>query len=164
MRRAKYGDWAATSCTELNAGSPSPAAVSADRPHRKPSGDWRRHAGSHGSVKMTRLPGSVPGACFAGSHSPRPLPLAPPAPRRIAPRCSPASQLLRQGLTSHVRASSATAPHLPDANLGATCPWAEREISRFPYKERPHMLGVSDHAGSSGHSRSRAPSVLPSVQ
>jgi hypothetical protein len=31
-----------TSCTELDAGSPSPAAVTADRPHRKPSGDWRR--------------------------------------------------------------------------------------------------------------------------
>jgi hypothetical protein len=24
----------------------------ADRPHRKPSGDWRQHAGSHGSVKF----------------------------------------------------------------------------------------------------------------
>jgi hypothetical protein len=42
---------ASTTCTELDAGSPSPAAVTADRPHRKPSGDWSRHAGSHRSVK-----------------------------------------------------------------------------------------------------------------
>jgi len=42
---------------------------------------------------------------------------APPqiAPQRAVPLCSPASQLLWQGQTSRVRASSATAPHLPDA-------------------------------------------------
>ena len=43
-------------------------------------------------------------------------PLAPPAPRPrfwTPRRCSSASQLLRQGLTSHGRASSATAPASP---------------------------------------------------
>ena len=30
----------------------STVTVKADRPHRKPSGDWRWHAGSHGSVKF----------------------------------------------------------------------------------------------------------------
>src|SRR2546429_3466928 len=47
-----------------------------------------------------------------------PLRLAPPqiAPQRLAPFCSPASQLLWQGPTSRARASSATAPRLPDAD------------------------------------------------
>ena len=64
---------------------------------------------------MTRLTGSAYGACFAGPHSPWSLPFAPPTPRRIAPLCSPASSLLWRGPTSRVRASSATAPRLPDA-------------------------------------------------
>jgi hypothetical protein len=51
---------------------------------------------------VTRLPGSVPSPCFAGSHLSWPLPFAPP-------------KLLWQGLTSRDRASSATAPRLPDA-------------------------------------------------
>src|SRR5260370_7603625 len=67
---------------------------------------------------VTRLPGSEPGTCYAGPHSPRPLPLAPPAPRRIAPRCSPASQLLRRGPTSPAPASSGTAPPPPPAGPG----------------------------------------------
>src|SRR5262244_253060 len=64
---------------------------------------------------VTRSSGSASGTCFAGSHSPWSPPFAPPTPRRIAPLCSPASQLLWRGPTSRVRASSATAPHLPDA-------------------------------------------------
>src|SRR5215467_1272656 len=57
---------------------------------------------------------------------PRSSPLAPPTPPRLvppqiapqwmAPLCSPASQLLWRGATSRARASSATAPHLPDAD------------------------------------------------
>src|ERR1700722_7162056 len=43
---------------------------------------------------LTRLCGSESGACFASPHSPWSPPLAPPAPQRIAPLCSPASQLL----------------------------------------------------------------------
>jgi hypothetical protein len=50
---------ATTTCTELDAGSPSPAAVTADRPNRKPFGDWRRHAGSHGSVKLFWIRGGT---------------------------------------------------------------------------------------------------------
>src|SRR6516225_5337783 len=65
---------------------------------------------------VTRSPGSASGRCFAGSHFPWSPPFAPPAPPRIAPLCSPASQLLWRGPTSHARASSATAPHLPDAD------------------------------------------------
>src|SRR5262249_21490828 len=42
---------------------------------------------------VTRLSGSASGTCFAGSHSPWSPPFAPPTPRRIAPLCTPASQL-----------------------------------------------------------------------
>src|SRR6266511_4229531 len=79
-------------------------------------------------VQTCALPisGTAPGACFAGPLSPRPPPFAPPAPPRLAPPrtapqrgaplCSPASQLLWRSATSRVRASSATAPRLPDAD------------------------------------------------
>ena len=68
-----------------------------------------------GPVRVTREPSAESSACFASPHSPWSLPFAPPTPLRIAPLCSSASQLLWQGQTSRVRASSATAPHLPDA-------------------------------------------------
>ena len=64
---------------------------------------------------VTRRPGPVSGTCFAGSHSPRSRPFAPPAPPPACRFCSQASQLLPPSLTSPVRSSSATAPHLPDA-------------------------------------------------
>src|SRR5580658_3770691 len=65
---------------------------------------------------VTRIFGTVSEACFAGSHSPWPPPLAPPAPQWPKPPCSSASQLLWRSLTSRDRASSATAPRLPDAD------------------------------------------------
>src|SRR5207249_6343270 len=65
---------------------------------------------------VSRFPGSAPGTCFAGSRFPWPLPFAPPTPQRNAPPCSSASLLLWRSPTSHVRASSATAPRLPDAD------------------------------------------------
>jgi hypothetical protein len=46
--------------------------------------------------------------------------LAPPVPQRIAPFCSPASSQPRRGPTSQP-ASSATAPHLPDAGPQWLC-------------------------------------------
>src|SRR5207245_8950436 len=64
---------------------------------------------------VTHFPGPAPGACFVGSHSLRPPHLAPPTPQPVARLCSSASQLLLRSLTSHVRSSSSTAPHLPDA-------------------------------------------------
>ena len=48
------------------------------------------------------------------------------------PLCSPASQLLRPRPTSRVRASSATARRLPDADQTASVPVARRGISQFP--------------------------------
>src|SRR5260370_39697632 len=65
---------------------------------------------------VTRIFGTVSEACFAGSHSPWPPPLAPPAPQWPEPPCSAASQLPWQSVTSRDRASSATAPRLPDAD------------------------------------------------
>jgi hypothetical protein len=85
--------------------------------------------------------------CFARSRSSRSPPLAPPAPQRqrcSLPPCSSASQLLRRCQTSHGRASSATAPRLPDADQDSTlhlgC-WPTSETSRFPNKKRLHMPG-----------------------
>src|SRR3954469_15311128 len=44
-----------------------------------------------GPAPLTRLPGSEPGACGPDPRSPRPPPFAPPTPRTVARRCSPAS-------------------------------------------------------------------------
>src|SRR5262249_649565 len=73
----------------------------------------------------TPFPGSVSGGGCARSRSPWSPPFAPPTPLRASPLrgvpqkalplCSPASSLLWRGPTSRVRASSATAPRLPDA-------------------------------------------------
>src|SRR5260370_14553347 len=65
---------------------------------------------------VTRIFGTVSEACFAGSHSPWPPPLAPPAPQWPKPPCSSASQLLWRSLTSRDPSSSATAPRLPHAD------------------------------------------------
>src|SRR6202011_2620012 len=77
---------------------------------------------------LSHLCGSESGACFADPHSPWSPPLAPLAPQRIAPLCSPASQLLWRSPTSHTRASSATAPRLPDADRRTR----ERTLNRRP--------------------------------
>src|ERR1700724_3441184 len=103
----------------------------------------------HGPVQGARLPGSESGACWLVPCSPRPPPFAPPTPTSVARRRSPASQLLWRGLTSHARASPASAHHLPDADQGATA-LARREISRFPDKERTHMLGSTTAPGRPG--------------
>ena len=55
-------------------------------------------------------------------------PFAPPTPQQIALPCSPASQLLWPRPTSHARASSATAPRLPDADRRTR----ERTLNRRP--------------------------------
>jgi hypothetical protein len=67
--------------------------------------------------------------------------------------CSSASQLLWEGQTSHDRASSATAPRLPDADQSRMRKQnllANREISRFPHKERPRMPRSATAPGRSG--------------
>src|SRR5580700_3616783 len=59
-------------------------------------------------------------------------PFAPPTPpARMRPR-SPVSSLLRKGLTSRVRASSASAVRLPDADRTGSCPPVGHETSQVP--------------------------------
>jgi hypothetical protein len=62
---------------------------------------------------VTRVPDAVFGACFASPYFPWPPPLAPSTPPLAAQLRSWTSQLLRRGLTSRVRSSSASAHHLP---------------------------------------------------
>src|SRR5712672_393869 len=84
-------------------------------------------------ASVTRLCGAESGACAAGPHSPWSPPFAPPAPQRFAPLCSSASQLLWRSATSRARASSATAPHLPDADRPShSTLTASHEISQLP--------------------------------
>src|SRR6516165_10204392 len=84
-------------------------------------------------ASLTRLSGTEPGACVADPHSPWSPPFAPPTPRRIAPLCSSASQLLWRSATSRARTSSATAPRLPDADRPSHAMLtASHEISQLP--------------------------------
>jgi hypothetical protein len=102
---------------------PSPAQIRTSP--IKASGSYREYlAGSRVSLRLaargpapvTRFPGSVPGTCFAGSRSSRSPPFAPPVPPPVARLCSLTSLLLWRSQTSRVRASSASAPRLPDAD------------------------------------------------
>ena len=98
-------------------------------------------------ASVSHDPGSKSGVCFARPHSSRSPPLAP---QRSQPLCSSASQLLWRSQTSHGRASSATAPRLPDAGQRSTnCepPLVDRETSRFPYRECACMPGSSTTPG-----------------
>jgi hypothetical protein len=106
-------------------------------------------------ARGTRLPGSESGACFAGSHSPWPPPLAPPAPRPVARLCSSASQLLWQSLTSRDRASSATAPRLPDTDRRRLPNGRSRDLP-VPVQGASAHARFFDHAGSTRRSRWRA--------
>src|SRR5215831_15798656 len=91
---------------------------------------WMRAPVSvYAAAPLTREPGSESRTCFADAYSPWPPPFAPPTPPRafplqdapqvVLPLCSPASSLLWLGPTSRVRASSATAPRLPNADRPA---------------------------------------------
>src|SRR5262249_3996919 len=104
-----------------------------------------------GRAPVSRQPGPVSGACLVRPRSSWSPPLAPPAPQRTrCPPCSSASRLLWRSVTSHDRASSATAPHLPDTDQSSTPLLGllvDREISRFPHKKRTHMPGSSTTPG-----------------
>src|SRR6476620_1602776 len=106
-------------------------------------------------ASVTRLCGAESGACAAGPHSPWSPPFAPPTPQRIAPLCSSASQLLWRSATSRARASSATAPHLPDADHPShSTLTASHEISQLPTRSfcawcalGPRRDGNASHDG-----------------
>ena len=73
---------------------PPPRSVRAAFPHTAPtSGLDGKQSTVCVPAPVTREPGTESRACLASPHSPRSLPFAPPTPRRIAPLCSPASQL-----------------------------------------------------------------------
>jgi hypothetical protein len=71
--------------------------------------------------------------------------LAPPAPRRNVPLCSPASLLLRQRQTSRVRASPVTAPRLSDAGQRRPTAGQTRDLP-VPVQEASARARVYDHA------------------
>src|SRR5262245_29754586 len=78
-----------------------------------------------------------------------PPPFAPPTPLRSRLLCSSASQLLWQSLTSRDRASSATAPRLPDADRRLLPNGQSRDLP-VPAQGASAHARLSDHAGSSG--------------
>ena len=61
-----------------------------------------------------------------------------------------AQRTLWRSLTPYVRASSATAPRLPDAGQIGNMPVVGRGVSRFPCKELPHMPVSSTTPGRLG--------------
>ena len=73
--------------------------------------------------------------------------LAPPAPQRIAPPCSSASQLLWRSSTSRARASSATTPRL-DADRSAHGLWLTRDL---PGSDAPCARDVALDPGGDGN-------------
>jgi hypothetical protein len=74
-----------------------------------------QHRTRHAYAEVIRASGTVASMGVALTALEK---LPPPAPRRIAPHCSPASQVLSMSLTSSPRSSSATASGLSDAALG----------------------------------------------
>src|SRR3954470_18898076 len=136
----------------------------------KASGSYRRYLTTsnlsrrrvaRGPAPVTRVPGPVPGACFAGPRSPRSPPFAPPAPPPVARPCSLASSLLWRSQTSRVRASSASTPRLPDADPRYSSAGQTRDLP-VPAQRASTHARVLDHAGSGGGSRYRTrPCCLP---
>src|SRR6266704_3011663 len=141
---------------------PPHRSVRAAFPHTAPTSGVDGELAVCAPAPVTRLPGTEPGTCYAVPHSLWPPPLAPPAPQRIALPCSPASQLLRRGLTSHARASSATAPHLPDAGLGGRR--VHRPNVRPPrFRRLPFVRDVFFDHGRASVPRIAGPHMLPST-
>src|SRR3954468_7274063 len=107
---------------------------------------------------VTRFPGPAPGTCFADPRSPRSPSLAPPAPPQLALLCSSASQLLRRGQTSRLRASSATASRLSDADRRRPSAGRTRDLP-VPVQRASAHARVLDHAGAAG-ARAIAPAHI----
>ena len=109
----------------------------------------------------TQIRHSVRGVCSHSAFpSPRCLPSLPSAARR-ARRCSGRSLVLRTRPTSHGRASSATAPCLPDADQTASACGRPRDLP-VPAQGACAHARVSDRAGSAGGSPyRRLPCCLP---
>src|SRR5271166_3827496 len=148
-------------------------------PHRAPlSGDtvapfgvWATHAVAQQDRAGTRDTLVRFGArgVFAQPVSPRAGAFPPAAPPPIARPCSRTSPVLRSCPTSHARASSASAPRLPDAGRPGIRPTASHEISQSLPRRRPGFRRVpflrdvvSDH-GRASAPRIAVPHMLPST-
>src|SRR5205823_14934097 len=99
---------------------------------------------------VSHLPCSPPGACFADPRSPRLPPFAPPAPPQIVQLCSLASSLLWRDQTPRSRSSSATAPHLPDADQYGVEPAGQVRGLPVPVQGPSTRARVFDYAGTTG--------------
>ena len=78
------------------------------------------------------------------------------------PDLGAAQRTLWPGLTSRARTSTATAPRLPAADQDRGCVIGRTRDLPVPEQRASAHARVSDHAGPSGHSRSRArPCCLP---
>ena len=103
-----------------------------------------------------------PTRIWVRSHFPRSSPFAPATPPPVTRLCSPPSSLLWLGLTSRARASSATAPHLPDADRCGTK--ANRPDARPPrFRCNPFMRDVAFDPGGASAPRIAVPHMLPST-
>src|ERR1700726_1374874 len=103
-----------------------------------------------GPALVSRLPDSASGPCFAVPHSSWSHRLPPPTPLRIAPLCSPASQVLSMSLTSSPRSSSATASGLPDAALGTVSPGRNEDLPVPAQEMCVHAWGLKTTQGGQG--------------
>src|ERR1700736_4435928 len=112
-------------------------------------------------ASVARFPGAVSGTCNAGSHSPRPPPFAPSPPLPVARFCSATSPLLRRSLTCHDRASSASAPRLPDADQSADGLWAD--VRPLRCRRVPFRRDVAFDPGEAAAPRMTVPHILPST-
>jgi hypothetical protein len=103
---------------------------SCSSPPRSSRCKYSRRAAVCAPALVSRFSGPESGTCFAGVHSPWPS-FAPPAPRRLAPPCSPASQLLRRSPTSapvHHRLQLLAFPMRTRAQV---CPWSDAGSTSF---------------------------------
>jgi hypothetical protein len=94
----------------------------------------------------TRRPGSEPGACFAGSHSPRPPPFAPPAPRPVS---RPVFQALFVGFSATMAESDFPGPCI----IGYGSSRAAAAQDRCRWCDRPRGPRCRHGASSAGSSR-----------
>ena len=112
---------------------------------------------------VTRFPGTVPGPCFADSHSPWPPPLAPPTPQPVARPCSSASQLLAGSDFSRsyiIDYGSSPSRHGPVRHVGWLWPTMRSPGSRAKSVRTCQCLRPRRVVWALALSR---PSVLPSV-
>jgi len=147
----------------LIAERPPHRSVRAAFPHTAPtSGRWRPARPQRSDARHTLRRYCARHAYDVRSRFPRSSRFAPPAPPPVTWLCSPVSSLLWLGLISRARASSATAPHLPDADRCGTK--ANRPDARPPrFRCSPFARDVAFDPGGASAPRIAVPHILPST-